>query len=88
MLTLSAKLDNGQPLPSWLKFDGKTGQFSGTLPSSEQASAYRIAVTATDKAGVQARQAFNLMIAAVPLNRIQGTAGIDKLQGTDGAGGE
>ncbi|WP_298046550.1 putative Ig domain-containing protein [uncultured Cardiobacterium sp.] len=85
VLTLSAKLDNGQPLPSWLKFDGKTGQFSGTLPSSEQASAYRIAVTATDKAGVQARQAFNLMIAAVPLNRIQGTAGIDKLQGTDGA---
>ena len=85
VLTLSAKLDNGQPLPSWLKFDGKTGQFSGTLPSSEQAGTYRIAVTATDKAGAQARQAFNLMIAAVPLNRIQGTAGIDKLQGTDGA---
>ncbi len=84
-LTLSAKLDNGQPLPSWLKFDSKTGQFSATLPKEAKASTYRIAVTATDKAGAQARQAFNLTIAAVPLNRIQGTVGNDNLQGTDGA---
>ena len=62
VLTLSAKLDNGQPLPSWLKFDGKTGQFSATLPKEAKASAYRIAVTATDKAGAQAKQAFNLNI--------------------------
>ena len=62
VLTLSAKLDNGQPLPSWLKFDGKTGQFSATLPKEAKASAYRIAVTATDKAGAQAKQAFNLDI--------------------------
>ena len=62
VLTLSAKLDNGQPLPSWLKFDGKTGQFSATLPKEAKASAYRITVTATDKAGAQAKQAFNLDI--------------------------
>ena len=60
VLTLSAKLENGQPLPSWLSFDGKTGQFSGTPPSSRTANNYRIAVTATDKGGLSARQSFTL----------------------------
>ena len=60
VLTLSAKLENGQPLPSWLSFDGKTGQFSGTPPSSRTANNYRIAVTATDKGGLSARQNFTL----------------------------
>ena len=62
VLTLSAKLENGQPLPSWLSFDGKTGQFSGTPPSSRTANNYRIAVTATDKGGLSARQNFTLSI--------------------------
>ena len=88
VLTLSAKLDDGQPLPSWLAFDAATGQFSGTPPSSEQAGTYRIAVTATDKAGAQAKQAFNLHIAAAateePRNEILGTAGNDTLYGTAG----
>ncbi|EHM54654.1 type I secretion target GGXGXDXXX repeat-containing domain protein [Cardiobacterium valvarum F0432] len=83
VLTLSAKLDNGQPLPSWLAFDAATGQFSGTPPSSEQAGTYRIAVTATDKAGAQARQAFNLSIAA-DIRTFKGTAGNDQISGTDG----
>ena len=60
VLTLSAKLENGQPLPSWLSFDEKTGQFSGTPPSSRTANNYRIAVTATDKGGLSARQNFTL----------------------------
>ena len=62
VLTLNAKLENGQPLPSWLSFDGKTGQFSGTPPSSRTANNYRIAVTATDKGGLSARQNFTLSI--------------------------
>ena len=62
VLSLTAALGDGQPLPSWLAFDAATGQFSGTPPSGEQAGTYRIAVTATDKAGAQARQAFNLDI--------------------------
>ena len=61
-LTLSAKLENGQPLPSWLSFDGKTGQFSGIPPRSGQANTYRISITATDKGGLSARQSFNLSI--------------------------
>ena len=88
VLSLTAALDDGQPLPSWLAFDAATGQFSGTPPSSEQADTYRIAITATDKAGAQAKQAFNLHITAAateePRNEILGTAGNDSLYGTAG----
>ena len=83
-LTLSAKLENGQPLPSWLSFDGKTGQFSGTPPSSRTANNYRIAVTATDKAGAQVSQKFSLMTAAGAVNIIRGTGKESSIQGTSG----
>ena len=84
VLTLSAKLENGQPLPSWLSFDGKTGQFSGTPPSSRTANNYRIAVTATDKAGAQVSQKFSLMTAAGAVNIIRGTGKESSIQGTSG----
>ena len=83
-LTLSAKLENGQPLPSWLSFDGKTGQFSGTPPSSRTVNNYRIAVTATDKAGAQVSQKFSLMTAAGAVNIIRGTGKESSIQGTSG----
>ena len=84
VLTLSAKLENGQPLPSWLSFDGKTGQFSGTPPSSRTVNNYRIAVTATDKAGAQVSQKFSLMTAAGAVNIIRGTGKESSIQGTSG----
>jgi len=84
VLTLSAKLENGQPLPSWLSFDEKTGQFSGTPPSSRTANNYRIAVTATDKAGAQVSQKFSLMTAAGAVNIIRGTGKESSIQGTSG----
>ena len=46
-LTYSAKLANGSALPSWLKFDGATGTFSGTAPN--KVSTLDVRVTATDK---------------------------------------
>ena len=84
VLTLSAKLENGQPLPSWLSFDEKTGQFSGTPPSSRTANNYRIAVTATDKVGAQVSQKFSLMTAAGAVNIIRGTGKESSIQGTSG----
>ena len=83
-LTLSAKLENGQSLPSWLSFDGKTGQFSGTPPSSRTANNYRIAVTATDKAGAQVSQKFSLITTAGAINIIRGNGKEATLQGTSG----
>ena len=83
-LTLSAKLENGQSLPSWLSFDGKTGQFSGTPPSSRTANNYRITVTATDKAGAQVSQKFSLITTAGAINIIRGNGKEATLQGTSG----
>jgi VCBS repeat-containing protein len=49
-LTFGAKLSNGQALPSWLKFDGKTGVFTGKAPANAS-GAMDIIVTASDGHG-------------------------------------
>ncbi|MDO5091239.1 MAG: putative Ig domain-containing protein, partial [Cardiobacteriaceae bacterium] len=54
-LTLSATLDNGDPLPAWLSFDAAQAHFVGTPPADAQAL-YRIIVTATDKMGASVSQ--------------------------------
>jgi len=46
-LSYTATTANGKALPSWLKFDAKTGTFSGTAPKN--AGYLDIRVTATDK---------------------------------------
>jgi trimeric autotransporter adhesin len=76
-LTLSAKLDSGAPLPSWLVFDAATSTFSGT-PTNAQAGDYSISVTATDKAGLTATANFVLNVA----NRIVGTSASNILNGS------
>ncbi|WP_292039311.1 beta strand repeat-containing protein [Massilia sp. UBA6681] len=47
-LVYSATLADGSALPSWLKFDGATGTFSGTAP--KQVTSFDVRLTATDKA--------------------------------------
>ena len=83
-LALSAKQENGEPLPSWLTFDEKTGQFSGTPPSAHTANTWRIAVTATDNAGAQVSQTFSLITTAAATNIIRGTGKESIIQGTAG----
>ncbi|MGX4640269.1 beta strand repeat-containing protein [Massilia sp. SYSU DXS3249] len=46
-LSYSASLADGSELPTWLKFDVKTGTFSGTTP--KQVGAIEVRVTATDQ---------------------------------------
>jgi len=58
-LSLSATLANGDPLPSWLTFDGTS--FSGT-PTAQDAATLLIEVTATDLAGAEASTTFELTI--------------------------
>lgn len=50
VLTLSAALDGGGALPSWLNFDPATGLFSGT-PDVADAGTFTVALTATDAGG-------------------------------------
>ena len=60
-LTLSAKLANGNPLPSWLIFDPTTGTFSGT-PTDQNAGALTVKIVAKDVVGMTASTTLNLQV--------------------------
>jgi len=49
-IQLSAKLDDGRPLPNWLSFDSSRGTFVGKVPDGSHA-VLSIIVTARDNAG-------------------------------------
>ncbi len=77
-LTYTAKLDNGNPLPSWLTFNATTRTFSGT-PTAANVGNINVKVTATDTALASVSDIFNLSI--TPLN-LTGTPNPDTLTGT------
>jgi hypothetical protein len=60
VVQLDARLINGTPLPSWLKFEGMRGQFSGTPPQG-LAGSLEIEVVARDSEGREARAMFMLL---------------------------
>jgi len=59
-LTLSARVGNSTSLPSWLKFDRSTGNFSGTAPNV--CGDYTVHVTASDGFGGTATNDFLIQI--------------------------
>ncbi len=77
-LTYTAKLDNGNPLPSWLTFNATTHTFSGT-PTAANVGNINVKVTATDTALASVSDIFNLSV--TPLN-LTGTPNPDTLTGT------
>ncbi|MFN6451438.1 MAG: putative Ig domain-containing protein [Nostoc sp. EfeVER01] len=62
ILTYTATLENGNPLPSWLSFNATNKTFSGT-PLNENVGSLNIKVTATDIAQAQASNVFTLTVA-------------------------
>ena len=60
-LIYSATLADGSPLPSWINFGGAVNTFSGT-PSQLNVGRYDINVTASDRWGAAASDAFLLAI--------------------------
>ncbi len=58
-LTYTAKLTDGNPLPSWLAFDTIAGTFTGTPVNVET---FNIRVTATDTAGEAASTIFKITV--------------------------
>ena len=58
VLVLSARQQDGTPLPRWLRFDAWKQTFSGTLPVG--VSEVRICVTASDMDGLKASSSFSL----------------------------
>jgi Putative Ig domain len=59
VVTIQATLEDGSPLPSWLKFDAGTGTFTGKPPEGEKQE-LQIKVTARDTAGSEATVNFKL----------------------------
>ena len=59
-LTLTAGLQNGAALPSWLTFNPATGTLTGTAPQSAQSLV--IALTATDSSGLSVTDDFTLTV--------------------------
>jgi len=84
MLSLSAMLDNGDPLPSWLKFDSVTQTFSGS-PGDEQLGAFSIRVSATDSGNLAVSESFGLTVSMRTdcINVIHGTKKEDGIAGGD-----
>lgn len=64
IVVLEARLASGAPLPSWLSFDGVTGQFSGTPPEGMRGE-IDLEVTAKDTEGREARADFRLVLGEV-----------------------
>jgi hypothetical protein len=61
IVQLEARLLSGSPLPSWLKFDGIRGQFTGVPPEGVSES-LEIEVIARDTNGREARALFVLLM--------------------------
>ena len=82
VLTISAKLDSGDPLPAWLGFDAQARRFMG-IPENQDVGELTVRVTATDPDGLTATHTFQLAIAnvndapevAVPLTDSSAQAG-------------
>ena len=80
VLSLSASLANGDPLPQWLTFDSNTGHISG-MPTRAGVGDWAIRLAATDEAGAQASLIFELTVTKAPGQAIGGTSGSDTLIG-------
>lgn len=66
-LTLSAKLSNGTPLPSWLSFNPDTRTFFG-IPTQAKVFPIMVTVTAKDTANASASSTFGITIVANPVD--------------------
>ena len=61
VLTLSAALTSGDPLPAWLDFNPATNTFSGT-PGNDDVGVISVDLTATDLAGSTATDTFTITV--------------------------
>lgn len=64
VLTLSASLGDGSPLPTWLHFDAETSAFTG-MPGDAQVGSLEIQVTASDRGTLSVADIFILTVTNV-----------------------
>jgi hypothetical protein len=61
IVKLQARQVDGEPLPSWLMFDGITGVLNGRPPQGESVATLQLEVVARDDAGREARTTFTIL---------------------------
>ncbi len=67
VLTYSATLVDGSPIPTWLQLDRTTGAFTGT-PTNTNLGNLQVKVNATDKANATVSNTFDLNVLAPVVN--------------------
>ncbi|WP_187363406.1 putative Ig domain-containing protein [Massilia frigida] len=82
VLSYSATMADGTPLPGWMSFNATTRAFGGTAPA---AGTFSVKVTARDAGNLSASDVFDLVVSVKNLT-LTGTAGADQLNG--GAGND
>ena len=81
VLTYSATLEDGSPLPSWLTFNTNTRVLSGTSP--DNAAPLNIKITVKDTANQTVSDVFKITF-VVQNQTINGTSSVDTLYGASG----
>jgi hypothetical protein len=61
IVRLAATMQDGRPLPTWVQFNGQTGQFVGEVPSGQNGE-LRIKIIARDAEGREATSLFRINI--------------------------
>jgi Ca2+-binding RTX toxin-like protein len=84
ILSMTATLSDGTPLPGWLSFDAATNSFSG-IPDNLNTGLLEIQVTATDAGGKSAHDIFELIVEEKTGETIVGGPDRDTITGTAGA---
>ncbi|BBB67687.1 hypothetical protein UNDYM_3434 [Undibacterium sp. YM2] len=84
VLTYSATLANGSPLPTWLAFDAATKTLSGT-PDHAAVGDLAVTIQVKDKGGLSASNKLVLHIAGATASGLSGTDAADVLTGTAAA---
>jgi VCBS repeat-containing protein len=82
--TLTATLEDGTELPSWLTFTASTGVISGT-PTNDQVGSINITVTSTDGNAASVSDTFSITVANVNDAPTVATALIDQTIAEDSA---
>ncbi|MBX3629904.1 MAG: putative Ig domain-containing protein [Nitrosomonas sp.] len=77
MLTYSATLANGDPLPAWLSFDAQALVFSGT---PDAPGIFSVLLTATDTGNLTTSDIFDIHVSSQGMT-LEGTSGADVLDG-------